>query len=642
MENPTNTSAPVKPNIFLITVDQLRFPMHFQSLGITSANDFFKQFMPNFHKSIWVNGVKFPNYYTAASDCTAARATIHTGLYAYQTYSMLTLTTYKSKGDQGPPQPQLEDGFPTIGRILKDTAGYNTPYFGKWHLSYDAHNLDKYGYQSFTPPEDFPGFQGQGLEVDVGIADQAAKWVNANWRNQQPFFCSVNFVNPHDKQWFWGGMQGNDYTEVYAQIPVSPPEKPPQKGISGNKPPENQPKRLYDFEINKAITNWQPQSALSKKPTTQTLIKEVFQYEFGGLFEPEQVGPQQYQRVQNPPDFHYAVTPLHPTNPHWHKAIAPWDYWSKALDSYLQLSSSLQVDPLHGMVDDAIGKFMSGIPLEVLNNSIFIFTSDHGEYGSSHGMQGKGGTVYEEGIRVPLVVYDPAGHFATSANVERKQLVSSVDLLRMIVTMGHGGSTSWMQGPYGQLYGNRCDLLKIVQSPTALGRNYALHTTDEFISNALNFNQSPLHVIGLIGMDKDGKKQKLGVYTTWAAYTAGQSQAQVLNNAANPLVTQLEYYDQTNYLNETQPNETISNPTSKEAQVMLDTLFGNPINEILGLLGMELQAPLPTQGYKDAQTTAYQHLIEYMNLVNELSGDPSSADNISEVGRHLIARIGAF
>ena len=199
-----------------------------------------------------------------------------------------------------------------------------------------------------------------------------------------------------------------------------------------------------------------------------------------------------------------------------------------------------------------------------------------------------------------------------------------------------------MQGPYGQLYGNRCDLLKIVQSPTALGRNYALHTTDEFISNALNFNQSPLHVIGLIGMDKDGKKQKLGVYTTWAAYTAGQSQAQVLNNAANPLVTQLEYYDQTNYLNETQPNETISTPTSKEAQVMLDTLFGNPINEILGLLGMELQAPLPTQGYKDAQTTAYQHLIEYMNLVNELSGDPSSADNISEVGRHLIARIGAF
>src|SRR5262245_66048746 len=101
MENPTNTSAPIKPNIFLITVDQLRFPMHFQSLGIASANDFFKQFMPNFHKFIWTKGVKFPNYYTAASDCTAARATIHTGLYAYQTYSMLSLTTYKEKEDQG-------------------------------------------------------------------------------------------------------------------------------------------------------------------------------------------------------------------------------------------------------------------------------------------------------------------------------------------------------------------------------------------------------------------------------------------------------------------------------------------------------------------------------------------------------------
>lgn len=71
-------------------------------LGINDANDFVQQFMPKLYEHIWSRGVKFSNYYTAASDCTAARATIHTGLYAYQTYSMLTLTTYKAKGDPGP------------------------------------------------------------------------------------------------------------------------------------------------------------------------------------------------------------------------------------------------------------------------------------------------------------------------------------------------------------------------------------------------------------------------------------------------------------------------------------------------------------------------------------------------------------
>ena len=93
METPKSTDAPNqpnvnKPNIILITVDQLRFPMHFQSLGMNSADEFVAKYMPNLYNFLWKDGVKFSNYYTAASDCTASRATIHTGLYGYQTYSM--------------------------------------------------------------------------------------------------------------------------------------------------------------------------------------------------------------------------------------------------------------------------------------------------------------------------------------------------------------------------------------------------------------------------------------------------------------------------------------------------------------------------------------------------------------------------
>ena len=120
MENPTNTTPPNRPNIIMITVDQLRFPMNFEKLsylGINNADDFISQYMPNLYNYLWNPGVRFSNYYTAASDCTAARATIHTGLYAYQTYSMLTLITYPDPSNPLQPilqplQPSLNPGFP--------------------------------------------------------------------------------------------------------------------------------------------------------------------------------------------------------------------------------------------------------------------------------------------------------------------------------------------------------------------------------------------------------------------------------------------------------------------------------------------------------------------------------------------------
>src|SRR5215213_10573036 len=120
------------------------------------------------------------------------------------------------------------------------------------------------------------------------------------------------------------------------------------------------------------------------------------------------------------------------------------------------------------MVDKSIGEFMARFPAELRANSVFIFTSDHGEYGSSHGLQGKGGTVYEEGIRVPLIVRDLTNGFAQEVITTRKQLCSSVDLLPMIVTMGCGG-TGWMTGNsnYQQLYGNRLNLLSILRSNAA-------------------------------------------------------------------------------------------------------------------------------------------------------------------------------
>jgi len=622
MENPTNTDAPnqftaTKPNIILITVDQLRFPMHFQSLGMNSADEFVAKYMPNLYNFLWKDGVKFSNYYTAASDCTASRATIHTGLYGYQTYSMLTLI---SSPPNGLPQPSLEPEFPTIGRLMREEAQYKvTPYFGKWHLSYQVSDLEKYGYTSYTPNQDYWGYAGQGLATDDTPAWEAAHWINNHVAqpDADPFFLTLNFVNPHDKQWFWGAMQANNFYKVYQGITSEIHETPPGPYVEVI--PQDNPPFVYQnktSDIRKAIPNFQDQVELKTKPKTQTLVKEVFQYQMGGIYEDDE--KEKYTSVTQPPGFFYAPTPVHAGA---HKAIAPNNYWVMALDSYVQVMTEM---------DNAIGNFMNSLTAVAKENVVFVFTSDHGEYGSSHGLQGKGGTVYEEGIRIPLVVRDRSEKFAKSTDIERKQLTSSVDLLRMIVTMGYGGP-GWMTGnaDYQQLYGNRCDLLSILANPNASGRTFALHSTDEFVPDAANFNHSNLHVIGLIQTQANGSnKTKLGVYTTWRKEAESPKEATVIKPINN---NDLEFYD----VNE--PDENISTSGSPAAQTALGKLFG--ASGQLGLLYSELQAPLPNKVLQDAQTHAYHELMRYMDTVNALEAGVELPQDVTEELKARAARV---
>jgi arylsulfatase len=43
----------------------------------------------------------------------------------------------------------------------------------------------------------------------------------------------------------------------------------------------------------------------------------------------------------------------------------------------------------------------------LLDNTVIVFTADHGEMHGSHGMKGKGGFLYENNIHVPLIIVHP-------------------------------------------------------------------------------------------------------------------------------------------------------------------------------------------------------------------------------------------
>ncbi len=84
---------------------------------------------------------------------------------------------------------------------------------------------------------------------------------------------------------------------------------------------------------------------------------------------------------------------------------------------------------------------------EVAANTVIVFTSDHGEYGGSHGLRGKGASAYEEGIRVPLIVKDPRGVLTSETEQVRTQLTSSVDVAPLLLTIATG-SDDWRSEPH--------------------------------------------------------------------------------------------------------------------------------------------------------------------------------------------------
>lgn len=179
--------------------------------------------------------------------------------------------------------------------------------------------------------------------------------------------------------------------------------------------------------------------------------------------------------------------------------------WLELLDLYLLLQH--YVDTQIGVVLDTLEANAA-----VAANTIIVFTADHGEYGGSHGLRGKGGAAYDEAIRVPLYVRDPTGQYTTSPDVERSQLTSSVDLTPLLLTLASGNG--WRTQPQYAHLADRLDMTAILRDPVAAGRPYILHTTDEAAIEEAPATpyaaDAPAHVIGY-----RTAAGKLGTYSNW-------------------------------------------------------------------------------------------------------------------------------
>jgi len=358
---------------------------------------------------------------------------------------------------------------------------------------------------------------------------------------RNPFCITVSFVNPHDKQFFWAGSQGDFYESLFKNQSLQP-----FNDAYTTVAREANPQPLGFPAV---PPNWEAYADLPAdgKPDTQQVIRSFQEAVWGGA--PDDA---------TATSFSVQPSPVQPNT--YGVAIAPYSYWERGLDMYTLVQQ---------MVDQAIGDVIAAIPKSLLANTVIVFASDHGEYAGAHGLlSGKLGTAYEEAINIPLIVTDLTHRFTKQVHKPRKQLASSVDLVPMLVTLGNRGSIAWRRGELAQIYGERLNLVELLRNPNAAGRDHILFATDEVLLDELNYLHAPTHVLAV-----RTHEAKLVTYTHWVPGTTRPI----------PESMELEFY---NYATSEGRAETRSHPNDPRAEALADKLFNQYVPQ-------QMEAPLP-------------------------------------------------
>ncbi len=344
----------------------------------------------------------------------------------------------------------LDPGFPTYGTFLRE-HGYHTRWFGKWHLTHgDNHWTPSAGEEALERY----GFAGGFYPSPDGGPGQG-------WHKDPPIARRFH-------EWYRQDARSAPWCATVSF--VNPHDIAWWYVWSDRVPAETTAPRT----VHRLPPNFETPELLVErnKPRLQRSLQDTAAASFGPV---PYTGPE--------------ATPI----------------WLDFLNLYAKLQRE---------VDRHIGSVLATLHSrpEVAANTIVVFTSDHGEYGASHGLRGKGAGAYEEALRVPLLVKDLRGKLTAFPQTVRQQLTSSVDVAPLLLTLATG-SDDWRTEQHYSHIAGRADLSAMLSDPQAPGREYVLHATDETVtefaieSYAAN---APLHVVAM-----RTPEAKFALYSHW-------------------------------------------------------------------------------------------------------------------------------
>jgi N-acetylglucosamine-6-sulfatase len=95
-------------------------------------------------------------------------------------------------------------------------------------------------------------------------------------------------------------------------------------------------------------------------------------------------------------------------------------------------------------IDDGLGKIFDALEAkDELDNTIIVFTSDHGYWYGEHGLNEERRLAYEEGIRIPMLIRYPP---KIKAGIAPTQMVLNIDLAPTLLELAGHKPESYIQG----------------------------------------------------------------------------------------------------------------------------------------------------------------------------------------------------
>ena len=394
-----------RPNLLLLITDQQRYPQHWPD-----EPGFMRELMPN-DAELARTGLSFTRAFCNTCMCTPSRATLYSGQYPAQHGLPLTLTMgdllpdrrnlpfvletagrmgirgevgrqrllgalargIAQRGERGGDEPELSPDTQSIAHVLR-AAGYHVALKGKWHLSKPVDGV-------------WGRADTERLEREFGFADWDPPDAGENAKADN----------------FGGGLA--DWDEMYTV------------GVEQFLGQENLPE---PFCLVVSLIN--PHDVLGYPA----------QFESGGytLDEVREI------EIPLPPTIDEDLSGK--PSVHGLMRMGQVAYLGRLAGEREKRDYVSFYAYLHRLVDEKIGRVLGALgspddPDSLRSRTVIVRCADHGEMGLSHGgLRQKMFNVYEETIRVPLVVSSPA---LFDRPTETEAFASLVDVFPTMATL---------------------------------------------------------------------------------------------------------------------------------------------------------------------------------------------------------------
>lgn len=351
-----------RPNILLILTDQQRY----DTLGCYGAEICRTPHLDG----LAARGVRFDRAYTSCVPCSPARAALFTGVYPHKNHVRVN-------------GQELNAAIPNLASELR-AAGYNLGYVGKWHVDNPKVPSD-YGFEG----KDFPGY---GYPVYRGLVEGLRFGPRAGSRgatsHYETYLRAHGYEIPRVLEAHYGDNPGKQNQEIYAL----------QSGSV---------EQSFEYMVAQdTVDLLRVMKARHERNGTPFFIWTNFWGPHTPCFIPEPYYSM-YDPISIPMEPSFDETwerkPFvqHLVERYWGLSAGGWARWREIVARYWGYVT---------MIDDLVGMILHELEaLGCLDDTLVVFSTDHGDMMGAHRLIEKGPFTYEQCYRLPMIIAPPGG-----------------------------------------------------------------------------------------------------------------------------------------------------------------------------------------------------------------------------------------